>query len=375
MLDIFGVGPSVGSFRSAGPFFMAVIEARSTVQLTVLDIFGVGPSVDLFGSTFFYGAGLGAAVQANRGPRKSVFNLPHTSLPPPFSSSPTPMLRVFLSQPLHLHHHARASSRRNLLTTNSKACHAFHSTPSPTSDAAPPTRPPPDDRGVAGGRGRPKLTSEAITERKALKEEFKPYDSNESGTDWYDQGRSMVCNIVPMFEDNYCFIILVNNGSKIVVDPAEPFVVKNALDRLHTEVPKGLEAIFTTHKHEDHTAGNFTLTNMYNGNFSKGHVFDSETEHQVKVYGPTDDGYISSMTHPVRGGDRFDFGSASGGETIGSLNVEIIDTPFHTLGSISYLCTKTGSPPALFCGTWVWRWCGCCAVAVSVGLGVVARWH
>ena len=336
---------------------MAVIEARP-----VLDIFGVGPSVgqvDIFGLLFFLW---------RRGKKRGLSRLcdakcclqSYTPLPPQFCPSCAPsltMLRVFLSQPLHLHHHARASSRRNLLTTNSKACHAFHSTPSPTSDAAPPTRPPPDDRGVAGGRGRPKLTSEAITERKALKEEFKPYDSNESGTDWYDQGRSMVCNIVPMFEDNYCFIILVNNGSKIVVDPAEPFVVKNALDRLHTEVPKGLEAIFTTHKHEDHTAGNFTLTNMYNGNFSKGHVFDSETEHQVKVYGPTDDGYISSMTHPVRGGDRFDFGSASGGETIGSLNVEIIDTPFHTSGSISYLCTKTGSPPALFCGTLVLRWC------------------
>ena len=140
-----------------------------------------------------------------------------------------------------------------------------------------------------------------------IREQFVPFHKDESGTDWYDSGRSMVSTIIPILDDNYCFVLLASNTSKIVVDPADPFVVKEALSRSHTEIPKGLEAIFCTHKHKDHTAGNFALSQMYDGTNTNALV-DDAMEHKVKVYGPSKDGPISSMTHPVKGGNKFAVG-------------------------------------------------------------------
>jgi len=181
----------------------------------------------------------------------------------------------------------------------------------------------------------------------SFKEKFVPFHKDEGGTDWYDQGRSLVCAIVPTLEDNYCFIIQCNNITKILVDPADPLTVKQSLDRLHTEVPRGLEAILTTHKHSDHTGGNFSLCQMFNGTFvgSSGQLAKDQTgqDHVVQVYGPKNDGPIPNMTHPVKGGDSFQLAGSA-------IVINVLDTPYHTSGHISYLVEKRGCPPALFCG-------------------------
>jgi len=193
-----------------------------------------------------------------------------------------------------------------------------------------------------------------VRSKKNSSETFESYDKGWSGTDWYDQGRSMVCSIVPILEDNYCFIILINNVTKVIVDPADAFEVRKVLDRLHTDVPRGLSAILTTHKHEDHTGGNLMLSQMFNGSFysDSTNAKKNKNENFLPIYGPKYDGHIPAMTHPVSGGDSFEIGGIKSGITSGSLHVKVIDTPFHTKGSISYLCERKGTlaPPALFCG-------------------------
>jgi len=209
-------------------------------------------------------------------------------------------------------------------------------------------------------------TSTTPCSAKVLREAFKPLSPNEGGTDWYDQGRSIVDTIVPMFDDNYAFVITVNYTTRVVVDPAEPLVVKKVLDRLHTEVPKGLEAVLTTHKHDDHTSGNFAFSQMYGGAVAGGLLHkatgapsstqESVIGYKLKVYGPANDGPIPSMTHPVKQGDVFHLGATlmiNPNETYqntGAIKVKVINTPFHTSGHISYLLEKVGAPPALFCG-------------------------
>ena len=176
---------------------------------------------------------------------------------------------------------------------------------------------------------------EKFTIKNILKDEFKPNHVDEGGTDFYDQGKSMVETIIPMFEDNYSYVINTTTSTRVLIDPAEPKAVKATLNRLFTEIPRGLDSILTTHKHLDHTSGNFALSQMYSGRFDT-QEFSSVSEHVVKVYGPINDGVIPSITHPVQGGDIIVLSN-------NAVRIQVLNTPFHTSGHISYLAEKRGT--------------------------------
>lgn len=117
------------------------------------------------------------------------------------------------------------------------------------------------------------------------------------------------------FADNYIWL-LEDNKQVIIVDPGEATVVIDYLERNQlTPV-----ALLITHHHDDHTGGISALCEHYP---------------QLSVYGPQE-AQKRGVTHIV-----------SGGETLHIQHhaFEVIATPGHTLGHVSYYCR-----PYLFCG-------------------------
>lgn len=130
--------------------------------------------------------------------------------------------------------------------------------------------------------------------------------------------QSMNIRSIPIFEDNYIWLIVDSNTKKVIaVDPgdADPllyFLKENELD---------LDAILITHHHFDHTHGIARLKRDYN----------------VAVYGPHNPKIIG-LTHHVQAGDEIYRPSLN--MTFGVLNI-----PGHTLDHIAYTM-----PGAVFCG-------------------------
>ncbi|KAA0971595.1 hydroxyacylglutathione hydrolase [Aureimonas fodinaquatilis] len=109
--------------------------------------------------------------------------------------------------------------------------------------------------------------------------------------------------------DNFGVLLRdVDNQLTIAIDAPEEQPI---LDALAAEGWK-LTHILTTHHHNDHVAANDALKRRFN----------------VQIIGPDAEAdRIPGIDRGVRGGDRF---------AIGVLDIEVIDTPGHTLGSVSY---------------------------------------
>ncbi len=127
---------------------------------------------------------------------------------------------------------------------------------------------------------------------------------------------------IPAFNDNYLW--LIHNQSKaIVVDPGDPKVVLNYLQK-HSLT---LEAILITHHHADHTGGINQLKNAYS----------------CTVYGPKNDP-VSNLDYQLDHGETINFKDFN-------LTFNIIAVPGHTLGHISYYAEQSNiGKPLLFCG-------------------------
>jgi hydroxyacylglutathione hydrolase len=114
--------------------------------------------------------------------------------------------------------------------------------------------------------------------------------------------------ILPLLSDNYGYIVICQrSGVAAVVDPAEAEPVRRALSALGVD----LVAVWNTHHHWDHTAGNAGL------------VGDD-----VELYAHVSDrARIPGVTHPVEHDDRF---------RLGQLEVRVIHAPGHTRGGVVY---------------------------------------
>lgn len=121
---------------------------------------------------------------------------------------------------------------------------------------------------------------------------------------------------IPALEDNYIWALNDDSGHCLIVDPGEADPVIATLQQNQWQPT----AILLTHHHHDHVGGVKQLLEIWP---------------QIVVYGPqeTED---KGATAIVSEGDRL---------TILGHEFEVIYTPGHTLGHISYF-----SYPYLFCG-------------------------
>lgn len=113
----------------------------------------------------------------------------------------------------------------------------------------------------------------------------------------------------PCRSDNFGVVIHdPASGKTVSVDAPEERPILDALEREGWQ----LTHILTTHHHADHVAANEALKKRFG----------------CEIVGPEKErARIPAIDRTVAGGDRF---------RIGELAVEVIDTPGHTLGHVSY---------------------------------------
>lgn len=151
--------------------------------------------------------------------------------------------------------------------------------------------------------------------------------------------RAADVHLVPMFNDNYGFILVDKATRKTAcVDPGDGPTMLDALNKMSLQ----LDAIFCTHKHADHVGGNSELKAA----FPDAQVIGTRYEH------------VPGLNKPVGDGDKFEFGA---------LKVSVYHTPCHTKGHVVFLVERntmdadgTGDDsisdgqlqdaPLLFCG-------------------------
>lgn len=140
-------------------------------------------------------------------------------------------------------------------------------------------------------------------------------------TDIFSAKRTMMTTItpIPAFKDNYIWLIELQAGA-VVVDPGDAAPV---LDYLKNHRLR-LTAILITHHHEDHQGGIEAL------------VAACGKTHAPRVFGPIAESIIG-LTNPLQGGERL--------SVAGDTPFEVIATPGHTRGHLSYLHGDN-----LFCG-------------------------
>ena len=117
---------------------------------------------------------------------------------------------------------------------------------------------------------------------------------------------------LPILKDNYVFIIEGNNSEALIIDPglSEPvlhYLKQHALTATH---------ILNTHHHWDHTDGNLEIKNAIN----------------CTITGPEQErSLIPGLDDGLHEGDTF---------TWQDLTFDILHTPGHTLGHITYYCPQ-----------------------------------
>ncbi len=129
---------------------------------------------------------------------------------------------------------------------------------------------------------------------------------------------------LPAFTDNY--IWLIHDGQRaVVVDPGEAAPVVAALAR----EALGLAGILVTHHHGDHVGGVAELLAHFG---------------PQPIWGPRHERIAFDAGAPVT--------CVGQGDVIGLLGaeVQVIDTPGHTAGHVSYHLRVPGEHGALFCG-------------------------
>ncbi len=126
--------------------------------------------------------------------------------------------------------------------------------------------------------------------------------------------------IVPALKDNYVYALRDPESDVVaVVDPAEAGPVIREIEGRGWRVG----AVFNTHHHDDHIAGDLQIKSRY----------------RCPVIGPlSETGRIAEITHGVEPGGQYQFGSEM---------VQVIGTPGHTRGHLAFHFPKAG---VVFCG-------------------------
>lgn len=115
-------------------------------------------------------------------------------------------------------------------------------------------------------------------------------------------------HILPILEDNYCYIIEGRGKECIVIDPGEAKPVEIFLNQARLKPV----AILNTHHHDDHTAGNMALKKRYG----------------INVFGPAAEMQnIHCIDKGLHDGDHFE---------MAGIEIFVIATPGHTSGHIIF---------------------------------------
>jgi len=128
-----------------------------------------------------------------------------------------------------------------------------------------------------------------------------------------------VIHIIPILNDNYCYIFEGAGKSCFIIDPGEASPV-DAYIRKNGLLPAG---ILNTHHHGDHTGGNADLVK----------TFDIPVTVPEREFTR-----IQTATGSVREGDIID---------VFGISLSVIETPGHTKGHIVFYCAEEN---ALFSG-------------------------
>ncbi len=126
---------------------------------------------------------------------------------------------------------------------------------------------------------------------------------------------------IPVWQDNYTYVIEADSGVAAVVDPTDADETWNFLRTRSLDC----RMILATHSHHDHIAGLAAL----------------KAQTGATVIGAADAG-IPGLDQSVREGERIPF---DGGWTF-----EVLDTPGHGARDESFLLRGPDRVPALFCG-------------------------
>ena len=131
---------------------------------------------------------------------------------------------------------------------------------------------------------------------------------------------SFIVELLPAFADNYIFLVSDRDlGLAMIVDPGDGDVALRALK----ERDLYLSLILNTHHHSDHIGGNDKL----------------QKEFGAPIIGPAKEkNRIAGLSRMVAHGDVITFSTLRG---------EVIGTPGHTAGHVSYYFPQL---KALFCG-------------------------
>ncbi|MDD2705729.1 MAG: hydroxyacylglutathione hydrolase [Acidocella sp.] len=126
---------------------------------------------------------------------------------------------------------------------------------------------------------------------------------------------AVTARAIPMLSDNYSWLLTDSVSGKVgIVDPAEAAPAIAALETAGL----GLDFIFLTHHHNDHTDGVPELVARY----------------QPVVVGNQADAHrLPKLDRPVYEGALVDFGGAK---------LRVIEVPGHTLGHIAYYIADGG---------------------------------
>jgi hydroxyacylglutathione hydrolase len=157
---------------------------------------------------------------------------------------------------------------------------------------------------------------------------------------------------IPVLADNYCYAVICRGGATFLIDVGDATAVLAALELINSKYkyvePGGMtvEAILSTHKHHDHTAGNVP--------FLKKHPL-------VRVLGAACEG-VPGVTDTLKHGDTVRL-------LDGRVVVAVTAVPCHTRGSLLYTVTggeaERDSPVCVFTGDTLF--CGGCGAPFEAG--------
>jgi hydroxyacylglutathione hydrolase len=132
---------------------------------------------------------------------------------------------------------------------------------------------------------------------------------------------------IPCLSDNYAYLVVCEETNQAaIVDASEASPVERAVLEAKVE----LVAIWSTHHHMDHVGGNDEVANRFQVREVYAHVSDR--------------GRVPRQTRFLASGESFE---------LGSLRVETLHIPGHTLGAIAYVVSSrssTGAGRSVFTG-------------------------